>query len=82
MSIFSRIFGGRHSALERELHDFYVQTLCVHGFPRLEAKHTVSEVIAACKSRGAAEGTNVLTETFGDYGSPQKKCHIVSADNP
>ena len=67
MSLFSRLFGGRQSAIERELHNMYAQMLCmVPGYSPLDAEQAVSEAITMCKQQGAAEGTADLPEDFGD----------------
>lgn len=67
MSLFSRLFRGRQSAIERELHEMYVQMLCmVAGYSPADAEQAVSEAIAMCKQQGAAEGTADLPEDFGD----------------
>jgi hypothetical protein len=67
MSLFSRLFGGRQSAIEREIYQIYVQMLCmVAGYSPADAEQAVSEAIAMCKQQGAAEGTADLPEDFGD----------------
>ena len=69
MSLFSRLFGRRQSAIERELHDMYVQMLCmVAGYSPADAEQTVSEAIAMCKQQCAAEGTADLPEDLGIMG--------------
>lgn len=81
MSIFSRFFGGRQSAIERELHDMYVQMLSTFmGFSPTEAEQMVSDIITMCKQQGIAEGTADLPKDFGDrmieaarMGEPKSK---------
>jgi hypothetical protein len=67
VAFFSRLFGDRRSAIERELRDIYVQMLCtLVGSSPTDAEQTVSDAIAMCKQQGIAEGTADLPDDFGD----------------
>lgn len=81
MSLFSRLFGGQNTAIERELHELYTRMLESRlGWTPSEATRAVSGAIAACKREGKAEGTADLPEDFGDVlivaagsGEPKSK---------